>query len=167
MKYGVNTIVSTTRVMQQHEPLFSRIREWGFGGVELFLSLDEPSDLPAITRILDGLGLTRTACSVLPREANLISADRQVCARGIEFLKRCVERTAELGDRFVCGPLYTGLGVMTGRRRTEDEWKWSVEGLQAAAAKGRELGVMLCIEPLNRSETHFLNTLEDTAKASA
>ncbi|MGH9378419.1 MAG: sugar phosphate isomerase/epimerase family protein [Terriglobia bacterium] len=164
MKYGVNTMVWTTHVSEQHRLLFSRIREWGFDGVELFLSPSEPSGLPAVKRILEDLGLERATCSVLPREANLISADPQVRARGVEFLKECIERTAELGAQLICGPLYAGLGVMTGHRRTEDEWKWAVEGLRDAAIRGREVGVTLCVEPLNRFETYFLNTLEDAAR---
>ncbi len=164
MKFGVNTMVWTTRVGEAQEPLFERIRAWGFEGVELFLSPEEPADIPAVRAALDRLELERTACSVLPREANLISSDPATRARGADFLNRCVERTAELGANLVCGPLYAGLGVMTGRRRTSEEWKWAVEGLQAAAERGRIFNVMLCLEPLNRFETYFLNTLEDAAR---
>ena len=164
MKYGVNTMVWTTQVDDRHSRLFLRIREWGFDGVELFLSPSEPVSIPMVGRILDELGLERTTCSVLPREANLIDADRNVRARGLEFLKQCVERTAELGGRLICGPLYAGLGVMSGRRRTEDEWKWAVEGLQVAAQQARKVDVTLCVEPLNRFETYFLNTLSDAAQ---
>lgn len=164
MKYGVNTMVWTTQVDDRHSRLFLRIREWGFDGVELFLSPSEPVSIPMVGRILDELGLERTTCSVLPREANLIDADRNARARGVEFLKQCVERTAELGGRLICGPLYAGLGVMSGRRRTEDEWKWAVEGLQVAAQQARKVDVTLCVEPLNRFETYFLNTLSDAAQ---
>ena len=164
MKYGVNTMVWTTQVNDRHSRLFLRIREWGFDGVELFLSPSEPASIPMVGRILDELGLERTTCSVLPREANLIDADRNVRARGVEFLKQCVDRTAELGGRLICGPLYAGLGVMSGRRRTEDEWKWAAEGLQVAAQEARKVDVTLCVEPLNRFETYFLNTLSDAAQ---
>ncbi|MGH9405698.1 MAG: sugar phosphate isomerase/epimerase family protein [Terriglobia bacterium] len=164
MKYGVNTLVWTTRIGERDEPLFRRIRDWGFDGVEIFLSTDEPSDVPAVKRMLDGIGLDRTTCSVLPRDANLISADPRVRAKGLASLKSFVERTAELDGRLICGPLYAGLGVMTGRRRTADEWQWAADGLRAAAERGRALGVMLCIEPLNRFETYFLNTLDDAAR---
>ena len=164
MKYGVNTMVWTTQVDDRHSRLFLRIREWGFDGVELFLSPSEPVSIPMVGRILDELGLERTTCSVLPREANLIDADRNARARGVEFLKQCVERTAELGGHLICGPLYAGLGVMSGRRRTEDEWKWAVEGLQVAAQQARKVDVTLCVEPLNRFETYFLNTLSDAAQ---
>src|SRR5215469_9746977 len=98
MKYGVNLMVWTTHIGPQHEALFSRIKKWGFDGVEFFLSPDEPDDLPSVKRSLDRLGLERTMCSVLPREANLVSPDASVRAHGVKFLTRCVERTAEFGS---------------------------------------------------------------------
>jgi D-psicose/D-tagatose/L-ribulose 3-epimerase len=164
LKYGVNTMVWTTRVGEKQRPLLSRIREWGFDGAELFLSLEEPANIPAVKKMLDELELERTTCSVIPPEVNLISRDPATRARGVEFLTKCVERTADLGARLICGPLYAGLGVMTGRGRTEEEWQWAIEGLGIAARRGRELGVTLCIEPLNRFETYFLNTSADAAR---
>lgn len=163
MKYGINTMVWTTRVGEAQAPLFSRIREWGFDGVELFLSPEEPANLPAVRHILDAIQLGRTTCVVLPRDSNLVSGDAAVRRRGGDFLTRCVERTAELGAQLMCGPLYAGLGVMTGRARTQEEWEWAADGLAAAARRGQQFGVTLCIEPLNRFETYFLNTLKDAA----
>ena len=72
MKYGVNTMVWTTRMNREQEGLLSRIKEWGFDGVELFLSLNEPANIPEMRQILDRLGLDRTTCAVLPRDANLV-----------------------------------------------------------------------------------------------
>ena len=164
MNFGVNTMVWTTRVGEAQEPLLSRIRDWGFDGVELFLSPEEPANIPAVRTALDNLGLQRTTCSVLPRDANLVSADPAIRAHGVEFLKTCVDRTEELGASLICGPMYAGLGVMTGRRRTPEEWKWAVEGLKDVAQRADEHGVILCLEPLNRFETYFLNTLEDAAR---
>ena len=164
MKYGVNLMVWTTRVGKEQEALFERIRAWGFDGVEPFISAEEPADLATVKQMLDRTNLERTTCCVLPREANLVSSQPEVRARGVEFLKKCAERTAELGARLMCGPLYAGLGVMTGARRTEEEWKWAVEGLQSVARRAQEVGVALCLEPLNRFETYFLNTLEDAAR---
>ncbi len=164
MKYGVNTLAWTTRVDERLSPLVGKIKRWGFDGVELFLSPGEPANITAVNRMLDAEGLERTTCSVLPREANLVSRDAQVRARGVEFLKKCVDRTAELGARLICGPLYAGLGVMTGARRTPQEWGWAVDGLTKVARHAQDLRVTLCIEPLNRFETYFLNTQADAAK---
>lgn len=164
MKYGVNMLVWTTRVSKKHEPLFTRIRDWGFDGVELFLSPEEPADLPAAKRMLERESLERTVSSVLPREAHLVSPQAEARARGVEYLKKCVARAVELGARLMCGPLYAGLGVMSGTRRTKEEWKWAVDGLERVARYAQELGITLCLEPLNRFETYFLNTLEDAAR---
>jgi D-psicose/D-tagatose/L-ribulose 3-epimerase len=164
MKFGVNTMVWTTQVGEKEDPLFARIKEWGFDGVELFISPDEPANIPAIRATLDRLQLERTTCCVLPRDANIVGSDAAIRAQGVAFLKKCVDRTAELGAPLMCGPLHSGLGVMTGSRRTDREWKWAVKGLRAAAARAQKRGVCLCVEPLNRFETYFLNTLEDGAR---
>ncbi len=164
MKYGVNTMVWTTRVDERLAPLFVKIKRWGFDGAELFLSPDEPANIATVTKMLDAAGLERTTCSVLPREANLVSSDAGVRARGVEFLKRCVDRTAELGASLICGPLYAGLGVMTGTRRNAEEWRWAADGLAEVAERAHKVRVTLCIEPLNRFETYFLNTQHDAAK---
>ena len=54
MKYGVITMVWTTRVGQQQQALLSHIRDWGFDGVELFLAPEEPADIPAVRRFSIG-----------------------------------------------------------------------------------------------------------------
>ena len=164
MKYGVNLMVWTTHIGSQHEALLSRIKDSGFDGVELLLSPEEPADVFYVKTVLDGLGLERTMCSVLPREANLVSPDPNIRAQGVRYLTRCVERTADFGAKLICGPLYAAIGVMTGSRRTEREWEWAVQGLSAVASRGKDLGVTLCIEPLNRFETYFLNTLQDASQ---
>jgi len=164
MKYGINTMVWTTRVDSRLAPLFGKIKKWGFDGAELFLSPEEPADLKTARKMLDDAGLESTTCSVLPRAANLVSSDAEVRARGVEFLKQCIDRTAQLGAKLICGPLHAGLGVMTGARRTPQEWQWAVEGLSQVAPYARDRDVTLCIEPLNRFETYFLNTQADAAK---
>lgn len=164
MKYGVNLMVWTTTVCQRHSTLLASVREWGFNGVELFLSPKEPADIPFLREELTRLGLERTTCVVLPRDAHLPSSDVETRRRGVDFLNQCVERTADLDAHLMCGPLHSGLGAMTGQRRTDEEWNRSVESLQRVARRARELGVTLCVEPLNRFETYFLNTQDDAAR---
>src|SRR6266849_6688041 len=108
MKYGVNLMVWTTRVHRQSRSLLASVREWGFEGVELFLSPEEPADIPFVTEELTRLGLERTTCVVLPRDAHLPSPDAEIRRRGVAYLNKCVERTADLQARLMCGPLHSG-----------------------------------------------------------
>lgn len=164
MKFGINTMVWTTQVNEKFDPTFARIKEWGYDGVEPFITPDEPANIPALRATLDRLGLERTTCTVLPRDASLASYDAAIRANGVAYLKKCIDRTAELGAHVICGPMHSALGFMTGNRRTEKEWNWTVKGLRTVAARAEKRGVTVCIEPLNRFETYFLNTLEDAAR---
>lgn len=164
MKFGVNTMVWTTQVNEKQDALFARIKKWGYDGVEPFIAPNEPANLSALRATLDRLGLERTTCTVLPRDASLVSPDAATRANGVDYLKICIDRTAELGARLICGPMHSALGLMTGSRRTPQEWNWAVKGLRTVAAHARKKDVVICVEPLNRFETYFLNTLADGAK---
>jgi hypothetical protein len=73
MKYGVNTMVWTTRMNREREALLFRSKEWGFNGVELFLSLDEPANIPEMRQILDA---ARTW--VLCFESNRLTVSKRI-----------------------------------------------------------------------------------------
>jgi D-psicose/D-tagatose/L-ribulose 3-epimerase len=94
-------------------------------------------------------------------DANVTSTDAACRARGVERLKKIVDITAEMGGDTVAGPLYAPVGKLTGRGRSADEWKWACEGLRAAAEHAERSRVTLAIEPLNRFETHVINTAAD------
>jgi D-psicose/D-tagatose/L-ribulose 3-epimerase len=69
-----------------------------------------------------------------------------------------------MGARLFGGPLYAPIGYQTGKRRSVQEWAWAVEAFQSIAPTLDEYEMVLSIEPVNRSETYFLNTAAD-AKA--
>jgi D-psicose/D-tagatose/L-ribulose 3-epimerase len=71
---------------------------------------------------------------------------------------RCIETAAEIGAHRVGGPLYAPIGYLPGRRRTQDEWLWAIESIQALGDVLDKNEIALGIEPVNRSETFFLNT---------
>jgi D-psicose/D-tagatose/L-ribulose 3-epimerase len=49
--------------------------------------------------------------------------------------------------------------------RTEDEWKWGVEGYREIACYAQQnSNLILGIEPVNRFESHFINTAADAVK---
>ena len=97
----------------------------------------------------------------------MIAPDAEVRKKTIAHMAECFKLVADAGAKLVVGPLYSPVGYLPGRRRTEEEWKNAVDGYQqlgpVLAANGVEVG----IEPLNRFETYFLNTTADAVKLCA
>jgi D-psicose/D-tagatose/L-ribulose 3-epimerase len=95
---------------------------------------------------------------------NTISDDAGVRAKTRQYLADCTKTIADTGGKLMVGPLYSPVGHLPGRRRTADEWKWAVEAFQAVGPVAQKNGVTLALEPLNRFETYFLNTVDDAVK---
>jgi D-psicose/D-tagatose/L-ribulose 3-epimerase len=120
----------------------------------------DPADLPArnIRQAIEAHQLEVSVCAILPAGVNPISPDPSVRAKSRAHLVQCVETSSEMGAHLVCGPAYAPIGYLPGRRRNEDEWTWAVECFQSLGAVLDANEMTLAIEPVNRSETFFLNT---------
>jgi len=161
MKFGVNTFIWAANFDESNLALLPRIKEAGFDGVEVPLFQPSQFAAPAIRRGLEANGLECTICSILTGGTNMISDDPAVRKKTRIHMQDCVKAAAEVGAKIIAGPLYSPVGLMTGRRRTEDEWKRAVDCYQSLGPVLSEYGVTIAIEPLNRFETYFLNTAVD------
>ncbi len=76
----------------------------------------------------------------------------------VDFLKLALDKTAALGGEALSGVIYGGIGERSGLPPTQAELDNVARALTAAAAHAKSLGLLLGIEPVNRYETHLLNT---------
>lgn len=161
MKYAANTLIWTAAFDRPNLTLLPRIKERGFDGVEI--ARFDFTGFPAadIRKSLGEHGLECTFCSALTGDLSLISQEASVRRRALAFLRDGIRVAAELGASIFTGPFYAPVGYLSGRRRTEEEWKLAVEGLQSLGDTLTSFGVTLAVEPLNRFETYFLNTAAD------
>jgi D-psicose/D-tagatose/L-ribulose 3-epimerase len=161
MKFGVNTFLWTARFTERNFDLLPTIREHGFDGIEVSLFRPQEFEATKIRRALEEYGLACTVCSVLTNGMSLLCDDADVRSKTISHLSECVQATAEAGANLIAGPLYAPVGYLPGRRRTDDEWKRVVDAYQELGPVLQKNDIDLCIEPLNRFETYFLNTTGD------
>ncbi|WP_416798735.1 sugar phosphate isomerase/epimerase family protein [Ciceribacter azotifigens] len=117
--------------------------------------LDAPSVDAGHTRaLLEKHGL-RAVCSLgLPEPA--WASQRPEAA--IAHLEAAMEKTAEMGALALTGVTYGGIGERTGVSPTKAELDNVARVLGAAARRAKSLGIDLGIEPVNRYETHLINT---------
>lgn len=161
MRYGVNTFIWSADYNPSVANLFPSIKAGGFDGVEV--PIFRPSEFPSahLRSALEANDLGATAVTVLVEGLNIISPDADIRRRSIADFEDKIRAVADAGIRVLTGPMYSPVGYLPGRRRTSDEWKWAVDGFQSVTPVLEATGVTLAIEPLNRFETYFLNTVAD------
>lgn len=165
MRLGINLMAWSATVGPAERALFPVLAALGYEGVELPLFHPAAFDPAPVREALQASGLECTLSSALPVGASLLVPDAQPAA--LAFLRQCLGVARALGASVLCGPLYAPVGVRTGAPPTAAEWRAAVEGLRVVAALAAEAGVVVALEPLNRFETHFLNTAAQACRLVA
>ncbi len=155
MRLGINRMAWSATVGPAELALFPPLAALGYEGVELPLFHPAAFDPAPVREALQASGLACTLSSALPVGASLLVPDEQPAA--LAFLRQCLGVARALGASVLCGPLYAPVGVRTGAPPTAAEWRAAVEGLR----------VVVALEPLNRFETHFLNTAAQACRLVA
>lgn len=156
---GVNTMIWAGSFTSSVYALLPRLREWGFTSVEIPVFDFKAFDAGSVRREVGGTGLALTVSTALPSDLHIASEDGGVRRRTREWLRGALEKVTEAGGRLLAGPIYSPVGYLTGRRRTDAEWQRAVAELRQL--EWSEGGAKLAVEPLNRFETYFLNTAAD------
>lgn len=161
MKIGVSGFAWTTRLNESHIRLFPTIREHGLEAFEVPMLDPAALAITDLRRAFEANDLACTVCAILPDDINPISPKNSERKRSFTHLVKCIEATAELGAHLIGGPLFAPIGYLPGRRRNEKEWQWAVECFQSLGDVLEINDMTLSIEPVNRSETFFLNTAQE------
>ncbi|WP_337876453.1 sugar phosphate isomerase/epimerase family protein [Elioraea sp.] len=144
----------------------------GYQGIEIapFTLGDEPHRLPAaeiaaLRRAAAEAGIAITSLHwllVAPAGLSITSDDPAVRRRTLDVIAGLVDLAAELGATHLVhgSPAQRALpeGVAQDRARAR-----GIEAFALAGERARAAGVTYCIEPLDRGQTAFVNTIEEAA----
>ena len=161
MKVGMNLLLWTAFVTEEHFPILEKIKKTGYDGVEIPLFDGDAEHYKKIKKELDNLGLGCTAVTVVNAETNPISPDASIRKAGLERIKWALDMTSVMGGDLLAGPYHSALGVFSGQPPTADERKRAVEVLTQAADHAQKVKVKIAIEYLNRFECYFLTNAMD------
>ena len=161
MKLGFNLLLWTTHVVDEHVPLFDRLKATGYDGVEIPLFEGEVSHYKRLGRIRKTPGSLRARSRFCQRARVPSPQRRRSACLALDHLKWAIDCAAALGADVLCGPFHQPLGEFSGIGPTEAEKSHCVEVHKQAAQYAARSGIELSVEPLNRFECYFLNTARD------
>ncbi|UCD29632.1 MAG: sugar phosphate isomerase/epimerase [Planctomycetota bacterium] len=166
MKVGMNLLLWTeSPCFDKHRGIVKQIKDWGYDGVEFPIAPTPTADIKAFAKQCDDLGLGRTVITAFGADqADPASSDPKLREAAVDEIRRMVDKTNLVGANTLVGPLFQGLGRMTGKPPMDEEKKWSAETLRRAGEYGAKHKVRLALEPLNRFEMYVVNTLGDAVK---
>ena len=166
MKFGIDSLLFNDVFTLESIPILEKCQKLGFDFVEIVpldLKLFPAKEVAQACKDLDmdvfiGYGLGP--------EHNLISPDPAVRKKGVEFSKHLIDVCNEANASALSGMIHCTWGYLSGKMRTEEEWKWGVENFREVAeyAKNIRPQMKLNIEVVNRFETHFINTASDAVR---
>lgn len=162
MRFGMNVLLWTDTLTDQMLPVLDELKEIGFDVVEIpCFDLDNLDNYAKWGKRFDELKLSRTGTAIRGPAENPASADPAVRRKGVEANKRNLDCCAAAGCEVMAGPFHSALGYFSGKGPNADEWNWAVDSMREVAEHGKQVGVKLGLEYLNRFECYLLNTAVD------
>jgi D-psicose/D-tagatose/L-ribulose 3-epimerase len=157
---GVSTWVWTSPLTtEEFTRLAPHVARLGFDIVEVPLEGVGDLDYSQMAQTARELNLGVTACAAIGPDRDLIHPDESIRANAVRYVRHCIGAAQTLGATNLVGPLYSAVGrtwQSTPDERARD-LDLLVRQLGELALFAADHGVVLCVEPLNRFETSFLN----------
>lgn len=166
MRFGINTFLFTSPFTTNSVRLFGTFKRWGFDTVEI--AIEDPAHIdPAKVRAAAekaGLAIGSICAAMGPGRDFRGTDDEQRTA--MEYCRALIDQAVELGCPRVIGPVYSVVGKADAVEpaQQKSEWALVVKNLAKLAQHAESRGITICIEPLNRFETDFLNTCDQGLK---
>ncbi len=161
MKIGMNMLLWTNHVTEQHYNIIDKLKNTGYDGIELFLGEGDNKLYSSLGRHFSDIGMGVSCVASLAPEQNIASPDQKFREAGLDRLKWAIDMGAALNADVICGPFHSSFAYFTRQPPTQEERQWSIEMLQKAAEYAQAANITLAPEALNRFECYLYNTMAD------
>jgi D-psicose/D-tagatose/L-ribulose 3-epimerase len=166
MRFGINTFLFTSPFTNESTKLFPQFKKWGFKSIEI--PIEDPSHIdPAhVKRELDKHGLVcGSVCACMGPDRDL-RGDATQQMTGLDYMMKVIDQMVVLDCPSLIGPVYSSVGRADAVPEKEQKQQWTtvVKNLKQLCKYAEKRGRKICMEPLNRFETDFMNTADQALR---
>ena len=160
MRLGINLLCLAGHIEQGHLAQIARLAEIGYDHVEVPVMRGTVDHYAWLGAQIKALGLSCGQTSIVAEaDANPLSDTAAIRQRGRDHLSWMQDCAEALGAETLGGPFHAPIGQFTGQGPSAPEIERGAEAHRAMAGRAARGGYTLALEPLNRFETYFLNTM--------
>jgi D-psicose/D-tagatose/L-ribulose 3-epimerase len=166
MRLGINTFLFTSPFTNESTKLFKQFKRWGFDTVEIPVEDLSHIDPAWVKSELDKQGLVcGSVCACVGPDRDLRGTPKQQ-ADCLAYLEGLLDQMVALDCPSVIGPVYSSVGRAEAVPPAEykRQWQTVVRNLRKLCKLAEERGKQICMEPLNRFESDFINTCDQALK---
>lgn len=164
MQLGIHAYAWCSEWSNKTLDILDTAKKEGLDFLEIPLMKLEDFDPKAVLRRKNEVGIDVVTSNVLLADEHDITSENPDHRRGgIEYLKRCVDATAEVESDCFSGVIYSQY-CKASKLPTQDDWNWSAEALREVGEYAKQYGITLGLEPVTRYESNLLNTCDQTMR---
>ena len=166
MRFGINSFLYVSPFTTASVKLFPKFKKWGFRTVEIPVESPDHVDPVKVKAAADKAGIaigSLCACMGPGRDFRGSAKDQKTAA---DYIRALIDQAKIMSCPSVIGPIYSVVGLTGAHDDAEKKKQFTlvVKNFKPLAKYAERKGVQLCIEPLNRFETDFLNTCDQGLK---
>ena len=162
MKLGVHSAIFVKEWSEDIKPYIKKCSDAGYKSVEVSLLGQDFYKAKEIGKYAKDLNIEITCTTGLSNEEDITSEDLDIRLKGIDKLKEAIEITSLMGSKLLTGVIHCAWGVSNDRGfNKERKFHNSADSIKKIINLLDQENIKLGIEPLNRYETDFINTVEE------
>lgn len=162
MKFGISSYVWVSPFSNSTFSQLDKAKEFGFDIYEIGVEDPDSFDVRELKKYADKIKIQVNICGTFSESRDISSDNPQYREEGINYIQKLIEYASILGSSFVAGPMYaaTGRTRLASSEEKKQQTSYVVENLKLVCEYALERRVVLAMEPLNRFETDFMNTVD-------
>ncbi len=161
-KIGVSSYVWVSPFNMDTLSQLAHAKSIGFDIYEIAVEDPNTIDIEKVWQEAQRVGIDVTICGAFGETRDLSSPIEAYREEGMAYIRTLVDMAAACNSPYIAGPMYAAVGRT--RQATPEEKReqtaYAVENIKRMAEYAAKRNVKLALEPLNRFETDFMNTVE-------
>lgn len=161
-KIGASSYIWVSPFSTDNLDQLSHAKALGFDVYEIAVENPEVIDIDKVHEEALRVGIDVHICGAFGETRDISSDVPEYRDNGMAYIKTLIDMAQIVGSPYVAGPMYAAVGRT--RLCTNEEKKrqtnYAADNIKRMAEYAANKGVNLALEPLNRFETDFINTVE-------